>query len=70
MRASSDPDVPWHRVLNVQGRISAAESRIEGALHRFLLEEEGIVFDEHGRVDLATYQWEPPPDVADCLASH
>jgi methylated-DNA-protein-cysteine methyltransferase-like protein len=70
MGASSDPDVPWHRVLNAQGRISAAERRVESGLQRDLLKEEGIVFDEEGRVDLAAYQWEAPPDVADRLASH
>jgi methylated-DNA-protein-cysteine methyltransferase-like protein len=70
MRASSDPDIPWHRVLNAQGRISAAETRIESELQRVLLEEEGILFDEHGRVDLAAYQWEAPPHLADRLASN
>jgi methylated-DNA-protein-cysteine methyltransferase-like protein len=69
MRASGAADVPWHRVLNAEGRISAAERRVESGLQRALLEEEGIVFDEHDRVDLAACQWEAPPDVADCPAS-
>ncbi|MGD2179281.1 MAG: methylated-DNA--[protein]-cysteine S-methyltransferase [Anaerolineae bacterium] len=64
MRASSDPDVPWHRVLNARGCISAAERRVNSGLQRALLEAEGIVFEEHGRVDLAVFQWEAPPGVA------
>jgi methylated-DNA-protein-cysteine methyltransferase-like protein len=62
MRASTDPTVPWHRVLNAQGRISAAERRREGRLQRALLEDEGIHFDDRGRVDLGVYQWEAPPE--------
>ena len=63
MRASTDPTVPWHRVLNAQGRISAVDRRPGGPLQRALLEEEGIHFDERGRVDLAAYQWEAPSEV-------
>jgi methylated-DNA-protein-cysteine methyltransferase-like protein len=65
MRASGDPDVPWHRVLNAQGSISAVEMRIESGLQRALLEGEGIVFDEEGRVDLDVYRWEVPPHLSD-----
>jgi methylated-DNA-protein-cysteine methyltransferase-like protein len=68
MSVSSDSYVPWHRVLNAQGRISAAERRAESGLQRALLEEEGVVFDEDGRVDLAAYQWEAPSDLAERLA--
>jgi methylated-DNA-protein-cysteine methyltransferase-like protein len=69
MSASSDPDVPWHRVLNAQGRISAAERRAESGLQRALLEEEGVVFGEDGRVDLAEYQWDATPAVNDHSAA-
>jgi methylated-DNA-protein-cysteine methyltransferase-like protein len=49
--------VPWHRVVNAQGRSSLAE---DGALlQRALLEREGVVFDASGRVDLARYGWHP-----------
>jgi methylated-DNA-protein-cysteine methyltransferase-like protein len=68
MRASTDPDVPWHRVLNAQGRISAAERRAESGLQRALLEEEGVVFEEDGRVDLAVFRWQPLPGVTDFSA--
>lgn len=65
MRASSDPAVPWHRVLNAQGRISAADRRIESNLQRALLEEEGVVLDQSGRVDLRLYQWQAPSDIVE-----
>jgi methylated-DNA-protein-cysteine methyltransferase-like protein len=50
--------VPWHRVINAQGRISPR--RYAGAVseQRQLLEHEGIVFDAEGTVDLERYQWE------------
>jgi len=50
--------VPWHRVINAQGQISPR--RYPGAIEeqRSLLEQEGIVLDRHGRVDLETHQWE------------
>lgn len=54
--------VPWHRVVNAQGRISArSDSSLCGgdAIQRILLEREGVRFDPLGRIDLARYQWRP-----------
>ncbi len=50
--------VPWHRVINAQGRISPR--RCAGAVpeQRVLLEREGVVFDAGGAIDLEHYQWE------------
>ncbi len=48
-------DVPWHRVINAQGRISTATD-----LQQIMLEEEGVIFDEEGRIDLKKYCWEGP----------
>jgi methylated-DNA-protein-cysteine methyltransferase-like protein len=47
-------DVPWWRVINAQGRISARDGAIR---QRERLESEGIAFDEHGRVALARFGW-------------
>jgi alkylated DNA nucleotide flippase Atl1 len=33
-------------------------------LQRALLEEEGIRFDERGRVDLGLHRWEAPPEAS------
>lgn len=50
-------DVPWQRVINAQGRISPHGAGFGSAIQRKLLEEEGIVFDASGRIDLARYGW-------------
>jgi methylated-DNA-protein-cysteine methyltransferase-like protein len=53
--------VPWWRVINAQGRVSIKGSP-EGAIEqRARLEAEGIVFDEHDRLDMAQYLWDPHP---------
>jgi methylated-DNA-protein-cysteine methyltransferase-like protein len=52
-------DVPWHRVINARGELSArAAGPWAGKLQRAMLEAEGVIFDEGGRVDLETYRWE------------
>ena len=54
-----DHDVPWHRVINAQGEVSPRS--VEGYDHyqRHLLEEEGIEFDDRGRLDLGRWRWDP-----------
>lgn len=50
--------VPWHRVVAADGRISVRSVHGETErLQRELLEREGIVFDEQGRIPLARFQW-------------
>lgn len=46
--------VPWHRVINAQGRLSTYKVG-SGELQRALLEAEGIVFDPSGRLELKRY---------------
>jgi methylated-DNA-protein-cysteine methyltransferase-like protein len=50
-------DLPWQRVINARGTISFRPDSPGAALQRALLEEEGVVFDERGRVDLNVYGW-------------
>jgi methylated-DNA-protein-cysteine methyltransferase-like protein len=50
-------DVPWQRVINAKGTISLDARGLGGAIQRVLLEAEGIVFDEQGRVDLQAHGW-------------
>jgi methylated-DNA-protein-cysteine methyltransferase-like protein len=50
-----DSDVPWHRVVNARGGISLDEKFGSGRLQRALLEREGILFDQQGRLDLDSY---------------
>jgi methylated-DNA-protein-cysteine methyltransferase-like protein len=54
--AACPNDVPWQRVINAQGKVSQRRGGGE-KLQRHLLEEEGVVFDEHDRVDLKKYGW-------------
>jgi len=50
--------VPWHRVINAQGRISTRRHASAGQDQCLLLEREGVVFDEQGRVKLELCQWQ------------
>ncbi len=52
--------IPWQRVINAQGGISLRGDVIRAEEQRWLLEDEGVVFDRHGKVDLKTYRWRGP----------
>jgi methylated-DNA-protein-cysteine methyltransferase-like protein len=52
--AKCPDDVPWHRVINSKGEISPRPGAGE---QRRLLEEEGVEFDDRGRVSLKAYSW-------------
>ena len=51
--------VPWHRVVNAQGRISTRGPVEVVSLQRSRLEAEGIAFEPSGRIDLARFGWRP-----------
>ena len=53
----SGSDVPWQRVINSQGKISAHGHGIGTSLQRQILEEEGVRFDASGRVDWDEVGW-------------
>jgi len=54
--AACPSDVPWQRVINAQGKISLRDFE-DYERQRQLLEAEGVIFDENGRIDLAVYGW-------------
>ncbi len=56
--------LPWHRVINAQGRISFPPNSEAYGRQRALLEAEGVVF-VRDRVDLACYRWHPLPAFPD-----
>jgi methylated-DNA-protein-cysteine methyltransferase related protein len=58
--------VPWHRVVNARGEVSARSSGDSHELQRHLLEAEGVAFDARGRIDLEIFRWKAPP----CRESH
>ncbi len=52
--------IPWHRVVNAQGRISLRLKHWQNGsddLQRILLEAEGIVFAPGGQINLKRNQW-------------
>ena len=51
-------DIPWHRVVNSSGGISTRHIIGERNMQRKLLEDEGVVFNEDGRLDLERYRWD------------
>jgi methylated-DNA-protein-cysteine methyltransferase-like protein len=55
--AACPEGVPWHRIINAQGKISLAPGR-GYERQRELLEAEGIEFDSRGRIDLKRYAWD------------
>jgi methylated-DNA-protein-cysteine methyltransferase-like protein len=53
-------DLPWQRVINAGGRVSSRGGLgMEEGYQRHLLEEEGVVFNAHGRTDLELFGWDP-----------
>jgi len=52
--------LPWHRVVNAKGEISA---RSDGGhmevIQRLLLQRERVRFGPHDRIRLAVYRWRP-----------
>ena len=48
-------NIPWHRVINSQGKISLSGPSAQR--QRKLLEAEKIVFSKSGRIDLKKYGW-------------
>lgn len=50
-------DIPWHRVINSQGKISPHGFGFGSAMQRSLLESEGIQFDSSGKIDWAQFGW-------------
>jgi methylated-DNA-protein-cysteine methyltransferase-like protein len=49
-------DIPWHRVVNAQGKISLPNPRRQ----RAQLEAEGIIFDQQDKIDLKRFGWSGP----------
>ena len=58
LRHATD-DVPWHRVVNAQGRISPRADPGSIPMQRTLLESEGVEFGLGERIDLRRYLWKP-----------
>jgi methylated-DNA-protein-cysteine methyltransferase-like protein len=58
--SSEKEKLPWHRVINSQGKI--ALKRGQGfELQKSLLEKEGVKVTPGGQINLAKYLWSPKP---------
>ena len=55
---SEGSTIPWHRVINAQGRISIRGMASASVTQRLRLEQEGVRFTG-GRLKLDTYGWKP-----------
>jgi methylated-DNA-protein-cysteine methyltransferase-like protein len=53
-----DSGMPWHRVINAQGRSSFPPGSAHEKLQRRLLRQEGVEFDSSGRIDLSLFRWQ------------
>lgn len=51
--------VPWHRVVNASGGISARAVHGGELVQQLLLQKEGVRLDSRGRVALDRVQWRP-----------
>ncbi|MCF7912822.1 MAG: MGMT family protein [Candidatus Cloacimonetes bacterium] len=50
-------DIPWQRVINAKGEISNYGDDQWVKFHRSLLESEGVVFNDKGKIPLKIFQW-------------
>ena len=53
-------DIPWHRVINSQGMVSIRADGDRDVMQQLLLEAEGVVFDNHGKVNMSVVGWKGP----------
>jgi methylated-DNA-protein-cysteine methyltransferase-like protein len=59
LHSSSQKDkLPWHRVINREGRISLKPNQ-GYEIQRALLLKEGITFDKNDTIDLNRFLWQP-----------
>lgn len=54
--------IPCHRVVNREGRVSNGFAFGGEDAQQRMLEAEGVVFDEEGRIDLRVFGWCPPQE--------
>ncbi|MFT5090874.1 MAG: methylated-DNA-protein-cysteine methyltransferase-like protein [Candidatus Latescibacterota bacterium] len=51
-------DLPWHRVINAQGKVSPRKGTKFHLMQYEMLEAEGVAFTGE-RIDLQRYRWAP-----------
>ena len=53
--------LPWHRIVNAQGRIAIPAGRRGYELQQQLLRDEGVDVED-GKLDMQRYRWDPTLD--------
>ena len=53
----ADTRIPWHRVINAQGRIALPAGSESHNVQRGRLEAEGVCFRGNGSIDLKHFGW-------------
>lgn len=61
LKSSENEGIPWHRVVNSQGKISIAPCDPNFRLQLSLLREEGVEL-KGSRVNLTKHRWQPSLD--------
>ena len=54
--SSNKYNLPWHRIINNNGRISLKPGQ-GYEIQKVLLEREGVIFDKNDVIDLRKYLW-------------
>ncbi|MBN2558460.1 MAG: methylated-DNA--[protein]-cysteine S-methyltransferase [Clostridia bacterium] len=57
--APAELDIPYHRVVNSNGGIAPDHVFNGKQRQRAMLEAEGVVFRQNGRIDMKIYRWNP-----------
>lgn len=58
---STTYQLPWHRVLNAQGKISFDPQSSQFRQQKKRLESEGVEFSAEGKLSLQKFQWKKFP---------
>ena len=53
-----DIHIPWHRVINAKGEISARSRDLYENIQRRKIKQEGIRFGKDGKISLKRFQWD------------
>lgn len=64
-----DRELPWHRVINSQGRVSTSCPEHGGGLQEELLKNEGVIFSASDRIDMDMFQWRPDTEQIDAIVN-
>jgi methylated-DNA-protein-cysteine methyltransferase-like protein len=59
--APGEMNIPWHRIVNAQGRIAIPQGTARYDLQQKLLQQEGIAVKD-GQLNIDQYRWDPSLD--------